>query len=103
MTYHMASIVRKILRGHAYYYARECRRVRGKPKIVWQKYLGRADDLIAAVGHSHPEADPPEKATVTEFGAVAALYDLAQRLRLGALFDSHLPKRRGPQGPSTAT
>src|SRR5467141_2341368 len=103
MTYSMASLLKKTIRGKTYYYARECRRVNGKPKIVWQKYLGRADDIIAALGHSPASADPPEKATVSEFGAVAALYDLAQRLRLGELVDSHLRKRRGPHGPSTGT
>jgi transposase len=103
MTYRMASIIKKILRGHTYYYARECRRVHGQPKIVWQKYLGRADDIIAALGHRRAPADRPDQATITELGALAALYDLAQRLRLRELVDSHLPKRRGPHGPSTGT
>jgi transposase len=103
MTYLMASIIRKTVRGRTYYYARECRRVNGRPKIVWQKYLGRADAILSALGHEHGNVEPPEKATVTEFGAVAALYDLAQRLRLVELVDAHLRKRRGPQGPSTGT
>lgn len=42
----MASIIKKTIRGRPYYYARECKRVEGKPKIVWQKYLGRAEDLL---------------------------------------------------------
>ena len=45
----MASIIKKTIRGRPYYYARESKRVDGKPKIVWQKYLGRADDIIAAL------------------------------------------------------
>ena len=53
MTYPMASIIKKTIRGHPYYYARECRRIDGKPTIVWQKYLGRADDIIAALAPSH--------------------------------------------------
>ena len=57
MTYHMASIIKKMVHGRAYYYARECRRVDGKPKIVWQKYLGRADDLIAAA--TRPQTAAP--------------------------------------------
>jgi len=31
----MPSLTKKIIRGRAYYYARECKRVDGKPKIVW--------------------------------------------------------------------
>src|SRR5207248_3347999 len=83
MTYSMASLLKKTIRGKTYYYARECRRVDGKPKIVWQKYLGRADDIIAALTQpTSPLTTAPEKAVITEFGAVVALYDTARRLRL---------------------
>src|SRR5436853_5394906 len=101
MTYSMASIIKKTIRGNVYYYARECRRINGKPKIVWQQYLGRADDLIAAV--TAPAASPPPpaatEATITEFGAVVALVDLARRLQLVELIDRHVPKR-ARSGPS---
>ena len=68
----MVSIVKKSINGNAYYYARKSRRVNGKPRIVWQKYLGRAEDILHAV-----ECSKPEHAIVREFGAVAALYDIA--------------------------
>src|SRR3954453_23820229 len=101
MTYSMASLIKKTIRGKTYYYARECRRVAGKPKIVWQKYLGRADDIIATLTQPNtPPATLAEKAVITEFGAVVALYDVAQRLRLVAHIDRHVPARRGPRGPS---
>jgi transposase len=104
MTYGMASIIKKTLRGKTYYYARECRRVHGKPTIVWQKYLGKADDIVAALARPQAApAAPPEKAVLAEFGAVAALYDLARRLRLAEHIDRHVPARRGPQGPSAGT
>lgn len=94
MTYHMASLTKKTIRGKPYYYARECKRVNGRPKIVWQKYLGRPEDIIAAMIQS-PAAAPipqPKEAIVTEFGAVVALYDLAQRLSLVEHIDRHVPK-----------
>jgi hypothetical protein len=31
---YMPSLTKKIIRGKAYYYLRECRRVNGRPKIV---------------------------------------------------------------------
>lgn len=100
MTYHMASIIKKNIRGRPYYYARECKRVEGKPKIVWQKYLGRAENIIAAVSGDRVQPPMPAKPTealVSEFGAVVALYDLARRLRLVEHIDRHVPKQgRGP-------
>jgi len=101
----MASITKKMIDGRAYYYARECKRVDGKPKIVWQKYLGKAEDLIAARetqekgGNVEPPA--PEAAVITEFGAVAALFDIATRLDLARYIDRHAPKRGS--GPSVGT
>ena len=100
----MASITKKMVRGHAYYYARECKRVGGKPKIVWQKYLGKLEDIVTALderrdGRLIPQAE--NESLVTEFGAVAALYDLSRRLDLGALIDRHVPKRGS--GPSVGT
>ena len=100
MTYVMASITKKMIRGKPYYYARECKRVDGKPKIVWQQYLGRPEDIIHAVtqGPSLTKAVPrPKEAVIVEFGALAALYDLAKRLNLSEHIDRHVPKQgRGP-------
>ena len=98
----MASIVCKNIRGNRYYYARECRRVNGKPKIVWQKYLGRADDIIATVTGKKTGVGPrPQEAVVSEFGATAALYDLARRLRVVEFIDRHVSKIK--RGPSVGT
>ena len=99
----MASLATKKIRGHTYYYARECKRVNGKPKIVWQKYLGRADDIVAALSRAAQTSPvlPPESASVTDFAAVVSLYDLAQRLKLVDCIDRHVPKRGA--GPSVGT
>ena len=99
----MASLATKKIRGHTYYYARECKRVNGKPKIVWQKYLGRADDIVAALSRDTQASPviPPESASVTDFAAVVSLYDLAQRLKLAECIDRHVPKRGA--GPSVGT
>ena len=98
----MASLTTKKIHGHTYYYARECKRIDGKPKIVWQKYLGRADDIVAALSRGAP-APPakPKSAIVTDFAAVASLFDLARRLQLVHCIDRHVPKRG--TGPSVGT
>jgi len=99
----MASLVKKRIRGHTYYYARESQRIDGKPKVVWQRYLGRAQDIIDAMtGASAGAAAPqPQAAVLRDFAAVSALYDLARRLRLVELIDRHVPKRG--RGPSVGT
>lgn len=96
MTYIMASITKKMIRGKPCYYARECRRVDGKPKIVWQQYLGRPEDIIRTMTQppqSIETRSKPKEAIIVEFGAVAALYDLAKRLRLTEHIDRHAPKQ----------
>ena len=42
---HMAYILKKRLKGRTYYYLAEAQRINGKPRIVWQKYLGTADKI----------------------------------------------------------
>ncbi len=96
----MASLVKKIIRGRPYYYARVCKRVDGKPKIVSQTYLGRADKIIEKLRAAPAPAQPLE-AVVREFGASAALLTLARRLQLVEHIDRHLPKRGS--GPSVGT
>jgi transposase len=89
----MPSLTPKQIGGHTYYYARYCQRVDGKPKIVRQVYLGKIDDLVAAVEHSNQPPQPLET-DVAAFGDSAALFDIAQRLDLVQLLDSILPPKR---------
>ena len=95
----MASITRKIIHGQTYYYARQSARVDGRPKIVKTWYLGRVDDIIAKC--TDPTVAPAPRTLVRDFGAVAALFDLAQRLRLVEHVDRHVPQRGS--GPSVGT
>lgn len=100
----MASLIKKRIHGRTYYYARECKRVNGKPKIVWQKYLGRLEDILTAVTERREGSlipRPQKEGIVTELGAVAALYDLAHRLDVVSIIDRHVNKR-GP-GPSVGS
>ena len=93
----MASIVKKIIRGHPYDYARVCKRVDGKPKIVSQTYLGRADKILEKL-RAKPVPAQPLEAVVREFGASTALLTLARRLQLVEHIDRRVPKRGS--GPS---
>lgn len=42
----MATLVRKTIRGHNYYYAVQTAWVNGRSRYVQQRYLGKADDIL---------------------------------------------------------
>jgi len=88
----MASLTPKVLKGRTYYYARECQRVDGRPKIVKTIYLGSLEQIIQSVTQAQQPL-PPHQARLAHFGAVAALYDQAQKIELVPLIDAQVPKR----------
>jgi len=93
----MASLTQKIVNGHKYYYARVCKRVNGKPKIVRTIYLGTVEKMIR---NARPLDQIPKakEACVLELGATGALFDIADRLQFVEIIDRHAGKRK--QGPS---
>jgi len=86
------SLTKKTIRGRPYWYARVCRRVDGKPRIVQTRYLGTAEDIVVA-RDSQRQPLAPREASLAELGASAALWDIAQKLRLVETVDRHVPKR----------
>ncbi len=92
----MATIIKKVKKGRPYYYAVESARVGGKPRIVWQKYLGTVEGMVARAEGAKPAR--PKEAVIFELGGVAALYGIAQRLGVLELINEVVPKR--DQGPS---
>lgn len=92
----MASIAKKIKKGRPYYYAVECKRVNGNPRIVWQKYLGTIESIVKRADDSRPPK--PKETVIFEAGAVAALLRITQRLGLFELINEIVPKR--DQGPT---
>lgn len=96
----MASIQTRRRGASTYYYLVESRRVNGRPRPVVLKYLGTADTLRARIEEAEG-AGGPARADVVEFGAVAALWDLARRLDLVATIDRHVAAGSGK--PSAGT
>ena len=92
----MATITHKMKKGRPYYYAVQCARVEGKPRIVWQKYLGTVEAIVARTESAKPPK--PKEAVLFEAGGVAGLLRIAQRLGLMDLIDEAAPKR--DQGPT---
>jgi transposase len=96
----MASIVGKTIKGQTYYYLREVARVGGKPKIVSQRYLGKAADIEAAMNGA---TAMPERTRHLVFGGVAATWEMLKRLRVAAIIDDVVGARRSDAGASVGT
>ncbi|MDA8192840.1 MAG: IS1634 family transposase [Thermaerobacter sp.] len=80
-------LVQKTVRHHQYWYLVESRRVNGQPRVVWQRYLGKAEDLAARLS-------AVRETEVYEFGAVAAVLAVATRLDLEGIVNRHAKKRQ---------
>lgn len=80
----MASIVGKKIHGKTYYYLVESARVNGKPRIVDQKYLGTAQEVLDSLKGSGGEK--PERTSHLGFGGLAAVL-------LRSLLGSHPPSQ----------
>ncbi len=94
----MATITKRKVHGHIYYYLVASKRIEGKPRLVLQKYLGRAEDVVRQLEGQPPV---PQRVTVGEYGGSRALFAMARRLRLVEWIDQVAPKR--DQGLSVGT
>ena len=88
----MASIIKRKKGNTYYYYIVECQRVNGKPRIVKQIYLGtikRILEKFSLLG----KPDIPEEVDHKDFGNIAALLSIAQKIGLVQIIDKHSKKR----------
>jgi transposase len=98
----VASLYPKKLGGKTYYYLREMARVGGKPKMVSERYLGTADDIVAALD-AREAASLPQRTRHLAFGDVAAVWGMLERLELAAIVDEVVGARRSDAGASVGT
>ena len=82
----MASVIRKIIKGNAYYYLIENAWVNGKSKRVWQKYLGTAENIKKVYERG---GNPIIYSKV--FGSVASMLSMAQELGLKEIISNAVP------------
>jgi len=87
----MAYIIKKRLKGRTYYYLAEAQRIDGKPRIVWQKYLGTADKIKEKLPES--PAEGIEDIVTFELGSVAAVESIEKEVRFQEIVDDVVPKR----------
>jgi len=96
----MSSLIGKRIGGQTYYYLREVARVGGKPKIVSQRYLGKAGDIAAAMDGA---TVLPERTRHLAFGDVAAAWSVIERLDVAGIIDEVTGSRRADAAASVGT
>ena len=96
----MASIIGKTINGQTYYYLREVARVGGKPKVVSQRYLGKAADIEAAIDGA---TVVPARTQHLAFGDVAAVWSMLERLGVAGIVDDVVGNRRSDAAGSVGT
>jgi transposase len=96
----MASIISKKVSGQTYYYLREMARIDGKPKMVSERYLGKASDIEAAMAGAQVM---PERTRHLGFGDLAATWSLLRRLGVAEIIDAVVGVRRSDAGASVGT
>ena len=92
----MERLEAKQVKGHTYYYYSKWEWVDNRCRRIWQKYLGKLEDIVAACQGTGPA---PICAEVFQWGLAQALWQEATRARLVGHIDRHCPKRR--QGLTT--
>jgi len=83
------AIIKKRFGNRVYLYEVVVKRINGKPRIVNQKYLGRADEVTGKLVKK-PTA---HSARVYEFGAIAALLDIAKEIKFAEVINEVVAKR----------
>jgi transposase len=90
----------KKVNGQAYYYLRQMARVDGKPKMAWERYLGKAEDIEAAVTGS---VSVPERTRHLCFGDLAATWSVIKRLGIAEIVDEVVGPRRADASATVGT
>jgi transposase len=88
----MPYVLKKRIRGRTYYYLAETQRVQGKPRIVWQKYLGTAQRIQERFEGVEADMRSPEIETF-ELGSIAAIESIERELGFQEIVDRIVPKR----------
>jgi transposase len=94
---YMASIVGKRRGKQTYYYLVESARVGGKPRIVSQRYLGSADEVLAKL--SQTPTGQPIRSQHKRFGDLAAVWSTLTRLDVAGIVDEVVPRYANAAAP----
>jgi transposase len=93
--------VGKKLHGKTDYYLVGSGRVGGKPRIVSQRYLGPAEEIIARLAGTGP--GEPDRTRHLAFGGLAGVWSMLWRMRVVEIVDEVVGARRADAGASVGT
>ena len=85
----MATLQKRISRGHTYWSIVESRRVNGKPRPVILEYLGTAETLLKRLTEGIPK-----KIRTYSHGSVWVMLDIAQELKVVGAINKHIKNKR---------
>jgi transposase len=97
----MPSIVGKKQGNKTYYYLVESARVGGKPRIVSQRYLGPAEEIVARLSEAGP--GEPDRTRHLGFGDLAAVWGVLEQLKVAETVDEVVGPRRADAACSVGT
>ncbi len=83
----MVSIIKKMKKELPYWYLVKSARINGKPRIVWQKYLGPADKIKDFYENNNGALDIKSKS----FGSISAMLSIAEELNLKGIISRIVP------------
>ncbi len=86
----MERLEAKKISGHTYYYYSGWGWKDGRCRRLWQKYLGKLENIVKAVEGGGP---PPLHAEIFEFGLTEAMWQEIQRCKMVEIVDGLCPKR----------
>lgn len=85
----MEQLEKKTVNGRPYYYYSKWGWRNGKCRRLWQKYLGKLEDIVKAV-----DGDLiPQYAEIFQFGLPSAVWHECKKQNVGKIIDSICPKR----------
>ena len=86
----MERLEKKIIHGNTYYYYSKWGTVNGKSRRIWQKYLGKLEDIVKAVDGGGPA---PQYADIFQYGLAKTLWRECCRTKIINYVNAITPKR----------
>ena len=87
----MVSLRKKRIKGHIYWYAVKMARINGKPKQVWQEYIGTAEKIIELKKRASELSRIKLKSF--QYGKTAALLSISDELNFINIVNNHTNAR----------